>query len=71
LESQHKTILNVDEVKKAYLQNLRIEKSNNSISTKQYYSQPTAEVHNNNSVQHTPEQSPRSQSNSWMFKRID
>jgi UDP-N-acetylmuramoyl-L-alanyl-D-glutamate--2,6-diaminopimelate ligase len=39
LKSQQKTILNTDEIKKAYLQNLRIEKSSNSITTQQYYSQ--------------------------------
>jgi hypothetical protein len=39
LELQHKTILNTNEVKKAYLQNLRIEKSSNSITKQQYYSQ--------------------------------
>jgi hypothetical protein len=40
LEYQHKTILNADEIKRAYLQNLRIEKSSSSITPKQYYFQP-------------------------------
>jgi hypothetical protein len=40
LEYQHKTLLNVDEIKKSYLQNLRIEKSSNSITQKEYYFQP-------------------------------
>ncbi|MBR7036906.1 hypothetical protein IKI14_03410 [bacterium] len=38
LELQHKTILNTNEIKSAYLQNLRIKKSENSITMKQYYS---------------------------------
>jgi hypothetical protein len=38
LNSQNKTLLNVDEIKRKYLQDLRIEKSANSITTKQYYS---------------------------------
>ncbi len=57
LQSQNKTILNTKEIKKAYLQNLRIEKSGNSITTQQYFSpQPTPEIKN------TP---------SWMFKNPD
>ena len=55
LQSQNKTILNTKEIKKAYLQNLRIEKSGNSITKEQYFSQPaTPEIKN------TP---------SWMFRR--
>jgi hypothetical protein len=42
LQSQNKTILNTKEIKKAYLQNLRIEKSGNSITKEQYFSQPSA-----------------------------
>ena len=54
LQSQNKTILNTKEIKKAYLQNLRIEKSENSITTQQYFApQPTPEIKD------TP---------SWMFK---
>lgn len=54
LQSQNKTILNTKEIKKAYLQNLRIEKSENSITTEQYFSAaPAPEIKN------TP---------SWMFK---
>ena len=57
LQSQNKTILNTKEIKKAYLQNLRIEKSENSITTQQYFApQPTPEIKN------TP---------SWMFKNPD
>ena len=48
LELQHKTILNTNEVKKAYLQNLRIEKSNNSITKQQYYSQSSQTTQANN-----------------------
>ena len=58
LQSQHKTILNTKEIRNAYLQNLRIEKSGNSISTQQYFSQTTATPQINN----TP---------SWMFKNSD
>ena len=67
LEYQHKTILNTDEIKKAYLQNLRIEKSSNSITTKQYYFQPktTVQTTENHS------DSTNSSKQSWMFKRID
>ena len=80
LESQHKTILNVNEIKKAYLQNLRIEKSANSITTKQYYSQPKVSAEKSNQIsqsstsQVTPIQkntSSQTQSQTWMFKRID
>ena len=57
LQSQNKAILNTKEIKKAYLQNLRIEKSENSITTQQYFApQPTPEIKN------TP---------SWMFKNSD
>jgi hypothetical protein len=51
LLSQHKTILNATEIKKAYLQNLRIEKSQNSITKEQYYS--TAENNNTESLEQT------------------
>jgi hypothetical protein len=49
LELQHKTILNINEVKAAYLQNLRIKKSENTITTKQYYSNTatTPEINQN------------------------
>ncbi|MBQ5945358.1 hypothetical protein IJL65_02985 [bacterium] len=47
LQSQNKTILNTKEIKKAYLQNLRIEKSENSITTEQYFSAaPAPEIKN-------------------------
>ncbi len=80
LEYQHKTILNVNEIKKAYLQNLRIEKSSNSITTQQYYSQQTKTPQistnsQNNSISTENSQisqnTENSQTNSWMFKRID
>jgi hypothetical protein len=58
LQSQHKTILNTKEIRNAYLQNLRIEKSGNSISTQQYFSQTTATPQ----ITNTP---------SWMFKNSD
>jgi hypothetical protein len=56
LQFQHKTILNTNEIKRAYLQNLRIEKSSNSITTQQYYSQPkisnnTTNIENNITTQ--------------------
>ena len=64
LESQHKTILNANEIKKAYLQNLRIEKSASSITTKQYYSSDTTtqtdKIFSDQKMQRT-----------WMFKPID
>ena len=57
LQSQNKVILNTKEIKKAYLQNLRIEKSENSITTQQYFSQPSAP-----DIANTP---------SGMFKKSD
>ena len=57
LQSQNKTILNTKEIKKAYLQNLRIEKSGNSITKEQYFSQPTTPE-----IKNTP---------SWMFKKLE
>ena len=83
LEYQHKTILNVNEIKKMYLQNLKIEKSSNSITTKQYYSQvktpqtpnatPTTVQNNptNTKNSQVTQNTPNSQTRSWMFKRID
>ena len=83
LEYQHKTILNVYEIKKMYLQNLKIEKSSNSITTKQYYSQvktpqtpnatPTTVQNNptNTKNSQVTQNTPNSQTRSWMFKRID
>jgi hypothetical protein len=60
LTSQKKLILNSKEIKKAYLQNLRYEKSQNHITTKEYYSnpQPNPTPIDNNKP-------------SWMFKPID
>jgi hypothetical protein len=55
LEAQHKTILNANEIKRTYLQNLRIEKSSNSITTKQYYFQPKTSIQNSEEKPHTPE----------------
>jgi hypothetical protein len=55
LEAQHKTILNANEIKRTYLQNLRIEKSSNSITTKQYYFQPKTSIQNPEEKPHTPE----------------
>jgi len=63
LQSQNKTILNSGEIKKAYLQNLRIEKSWNSITANQYYSQPATE--------NTNTQTEGTVKPSWMFKPID
>jgi hypothetical protein len=40
LLSKNQTILNVKEMKKAYLQQLKLEKSGSSITTQQYYSAP-------------------------------
>jgi uncharacterized protein YutD len=75
LEFQHKTILNTDEIKRTYLQNLRIEKSSNTITTKQYYFQPKTSIQNPEEKPHTPETpaptSAQTQSRTWMFKRID
>ena len=62
LQLQHRTILNTNEIKKAYLQNLRIEKSASSITKQQYYSEPS---------QTTNTQETQAQTRSWMFKRID
>lgn len=59
LTSQHKTILNSNEIKKAYLQNLKIEKSNSIITTQKYYSQDT----NDNTTAQKP--------HSGMFKQSD
>ena len=63
LLSQHKTILNANEIKKSYLQKLRIEKSKNSITTQQYYSSDTDNTQKSNVD--------TSQAPSGMFKRID
>ena len=80
LQFQHKTILNTNEIKRAYLQNLRIEKSSNSITTQQYYSQPkisnnTTNIENNITTQNPQTEqkikNKNSQTPSWMFKRID
>ena len=61
LESQHKTILNSKEIKKAYLQALKLEKSSNSITEQQYYSKsPESPITNQNNQVRT-----------WMFKNID
>ena len=63
LGSQKKTLLNVDEIKRKYLQDLRIEKSANSITTKQYYS--------SSSDSQVKEDSTQNYKRSWMFKPID
>jgi len=62
LQLQHKTIFNTNEIKKAYLQNLKIEKSTNSITKQQYYS----EVSPQTKLQEAP-----IQTRSWMFKQVD
>lgn len=62
LLSQHKTILNANEIKKSYLQKLRIEKSKNTITMQQYYSEANQTQTNNTNASQTP---------SWMFKPID
>ncbi len=53
LRSQNKLILNAKEIKNAYLQNLKIEKSKSSITTKQYFAQQIESKDN---------------TRSWMFK---
>ena len=58
---QNKTILNTKEIKESYLKQLKIEKSNSSITKEQYYS--TQSVDDNNSQNW--------QTRSWMFKPID
>ena len=63
------TILNSNEIKLSYLQNLRIEKSANSITTKQYYFQPKTSIQNPEQWSQSP-QAP-TQTRTWMFKRID
>ena len=63
LQSQNKTILNSNEIKKAYLNNLKLEKSSNSISTQQYY---TPENNNQSNITNQ-----NTQQHSWMFKQID
>ena len=55
LNSQHKTILNSKEIKKAYLKNIKDSKNQNHITTEKYYEQ----VEN------------QSQSPSWMFKSAE
>lgn len=62
LQLQHKTILNTNEIKKAYLQNLKIEKSRNSITKQQYYSETSPQ---------TKLQEASIQTRSWMFKQVD
>ena len=62
LSSQNIAILNSKEIKKAYLENLRIEKSSNSITKDQYYSSP---------MQNTLEVPSIDQQPSWMFKNTD
>ena len=62
LLSKNQTILNVKEMKKAYLQQLKLEKSGSSITTQQYYSSP--EVPANWISQKTQEPS-------WMFKPVE
>ena len=57
LTSQKKLILNSKEIKKAYLENLKYEKRQNHITTKQYYSN-TEETDNKDKP-------------SWMFKRVN
>ena len=61
LLSQNKTILNTKEIKKAYLQQLKIEKSKNSITKEQYYSE-TEE--SNNEI-------PQTNKRTWMFRPIE
>ena len=61
LMSQNKIILNTKEIKESYLKQLKIEKSNSSITKEQYYS--TQSVDDNNSQNW--------QTRSWMFKPID
>ena len=61
LMSQNKIILNTKEIKESYLKQLKIEKSNSSITKEQYYS--TQSVDDNNSQNW--------QTRSWMFKSID
>jgi hypothetical protein len=46
--------LNADEIKRTYLQNLRIEKSASSITPKQYYFQPKTSITNPEEVPNTP-----------------
>ena len=70
LEYQHKTILNTDEIKRAYLQKLRIEKSSNSITAKQYYFQPTIPTQNLEEKTGKTQDS-TTPTKSWIFKRID
>lgn len=61
LLSQNKKILNTKEIKESYLKQLKIEKSNSSITKEQYYS-----------VQNTEDKTPQQwQTRSWMFKPID
>ena len=62
LLSKNKTILNTKEIKKAYLEQLRIEKTGNSITKQQYYESP--ETLNNEAPQQI-------QLPSWMFKPIE
>ena len=67
LEYQGKTILNTDEIKRAYLQSLRVEKSANTISAQMYYSKPDTQE-----AKATPtSENKTSTQKTWMFKRVD
>ena len=44
LNSQHKTILNSKEIKKAYLQNIKDEKNQSHITVQQYYNEPPSQA---------------------------
>ena len=67
LEYQGKTILNTDEIKWAYLQSLRVEKSANTISAQMYYSKPDTQE-----AKTTPtSENKTSTQKTWMFKRVD
>ena len=63
LLSQNKTILNVKEIKKAYLEELKVEKSKNTITKEQYYSTTPDSTDSNTSSQISKR--------TWMFKPIE
>ena len=58
-----------DEIKRAYLQNLRIEKSENSITTKQYYSQQDKDAIQETQIQNSDADIPTQ--HSWIFNPAD
>ena len=68
LLSRNQTILNVNEMKKAYLQELKLEKSGSKITVQQYYSSPEVPA---NWISQEPQAPQVPQAPSWMFKPVE